>query len=134
MVLPVILIMILGVSEISRAMIRYNTLTRSVLDGARHAAALALLGTTGTVIIDQQLTNEVRNLVVFGNVNGTGTPVLSGLTTGQVSLVPVNSEEIRVDVTYPYVPLLGASIPSFGTGSDLSPAFTMQASISMRAL
>ena len=133
-VLPVILFMILGVTEISRAMIRYNALTKAVRDGARHAAAFALLGTTGTVVIDQQLTNAVRNVVVFGNVAGTGSAVLQGLAGGQVTLTAVNAEEIRVDVSYPYVPLLGNSIPSFGTGSDLSAAFTMQASVNMRAL
>ncbi|MGD8808329.1 MAG: TadE/TadG family type IV pilus assembly protein [Gammaproteobacteria bacterium] len=133
-VLPVILFMILGVTELSRVMIRYNALTKAVRDGARHASALALLGTTGTVMIDQALTDAVRNVVVYGNVAGTGTPVLEGLAAGQVTLSAVGAEEIRVDVTYPYVPLLGNSIPSFGTGSDLSAAFTMQASVNMRAL
>jgi len=133
-VLPVIMFMILGVTEISRAMIRYNALTKAVRDGARHAAAFALLGTTGTVVIDQQLVDAVRNVVVFGNVAGTGSPVLQGLAAGQVTLTAVNAEEVRVAVNYPYVPLLGNSIPSFGTGANLSAAFTMQASVNMRAL
>ena len=133
-VLPVILFMILGVTEISRVLIRYNALTKAVRDGARHASAFALLGTTGTVVIDQQLADAVRNVVVFGNVAATGTPVLEGLAAGQVTPTAVSAEQISVNVSYPYVPLLGNSIPSFGTGSDLSAAFTMQASVSMRAL
>jgi Flp pilus assembly protein TadG len=133
-VLPMILFLILGVTELGRVMIRYNALTKAVRDGARYASAYALLGTTGTVWIDGQLVSETRNVVVYGNAAGTGSPVLGGLATSQVSLTAVNAEEIRVSVVYPYVPMLGNSIPSFGTGSNLSAAFSMQASVNMRAL
>ena len=133
-VLPVILVLILGVTELGRAMVRYNTLTKAVRDGARHAASRALEGTTGLVNIDSALAAEVANVVVFGNPFGTGSPVVSDLAAGQISLSAVGTQEIRVDVAYPYIPLLGNSIPSFGTGSDLNLAFTMRASVNMRAL
>lgn len=133
-VLPVILFLILSVTELGRAMIRYNTLTKAVRDGARHASSKALEGTTGVVNIDATLVGEVQNVVVYGNPAGAGTALISDLAPGQVSLSAIGTREIRVDVDYPYVPLLGNSIPSFGTGSDLSLAFTMRASVNMRAL
>lgn len=133
-VLPVILFMILGVTEVGRLMIRYNALTKAVRDGARYASMYALDGTTGTVSIDPVLLGQVQNVVVFGNAAGLGSPVLSGLSAGQITLTPVGPDEIRVNADYPYIPLLGNSIPSFGTGGTLSTAFTMRASVNMRAL
>jgi hypothetical protein len=133
-VLPVLLMLLFAVTEIGRAIVRYNTLTKAVQDGARHAAAYALLGTTGQVTIDAQLQTEVRNIVVYGNRAGTGTPLLGGLLPGQVNLVDAGGDQIRVDVSYPYQPLFGAVLPNFGPGSSINTSFVMQASVSMRAL
>jgi Flp pilus assembly protein TadG len=133
-VLPVLLLLMLGVTELGRALIRYNTLTKTVQDGARFAAAYALLGTTGAVNIDAQLRTEVRNLIVYGNTAGSGTPLLGGLQPSHVQVVDVGGDQIRVDVSYPYVPLLGPVLPDFGLGSPTPMTFTMQASMSMRAL
>lgn len=133
-VLPVILLLMLGVMELGRVLVQYNTLTKALHDGARHAAAYALLGDSGTIAIDSQLASEVRNLVVYGNTAGTGDPLLDGLTTGQVSVAQDGTLQVRVDVAYPYVPALGPTLPNFGLGSSTSMSFTMQASLRMRAL
>lgn len=133
-VLPLILVLILGVTEMGRAMVQYNTLTKAVRDGARYAAAYALLGSTGTVNINTQLQTEVRNLVVYGNTGGTGSPMLIGLVPGQVSIVDAGGGEVRVDANYPYQPVTGPTLQTFGLGSSTPLAFNMQASVSMRAL
>jgi Flp pilus assembly protein TadG len=133
-VLPVLLLLLFGVTEIGRAIVRYNTLTKAVQDGARYAAAYALLGTTGAVNVDAQLLTEVRNVVVYGNTAGTGSPLLTGFQPVQVSLVDAGGDQIRVDANYAYQPLFGAVLPNFGLGSSISTAFVMQASVSMRAL
>lgn len=133
-VLPVMLLMILGVSEIGRALVRYNTLTKAVQDGVRHAAAYALLGSTGIVNIDAQLINEVRNIVVYGNPVGAGSPILEGLAPAQIELTSVGSGEVRVTASYPYQPLIGPGLPTFGLGATNSIAFNMQAAVTMRAL
>jgi Flp pilus assembly protein TadG len=133
-VLPMMLFLTLGVTELGRAMVRYNALTKSVRDGARYAAAYALLGAAETVYIDPKLLGEVRNLVVFGNPAGAGTPLLEGLATGQVNLVDAGNGNIRVDAVYPYQALIGPTLPSFGLGSSTSFSFNMQASVTMRAL
>jgi Flp pilus assembly protein TadG len=133
-VLPVLLALLFGITEIGRALVRYNTLTKAVQDGARHAAAYALLGTTGAVVIDAQLLTATRNVVVYGNTAGTGQPLLQGLQPSQVNLVDLGGDQIRLDAAYPYTPLFGAVLPNFGLGSSISTAFVMQASVSMRAL
>jgi len=133
-VLPVLLLLLFGVTEVGRLLVRYNALTKAMQDGARYAAAYALLGTTGAVNIDAQLQTEVRNVVVYGNPAGSGTPLLAGLQPSQIQVVDAGGDLVRVDVAYPYQPLLGNSLPNFGLGSSISTAFTMQASITMRAL
>lgn len=133
-VLPVLLVLLFGVTEIGRLIVRYNALTKAVQDGARYAAAYALLGTTGTVNIDAQLETEVRNIVVYGNKAGTGSPVLAGLQPAQIQLVDAGGDQIRVDAAYPYQPLFGSALPNFGLGSSIDASFVMQASVSMRAL
>ena len=133
-VMPLLLLLLFGVTELGRALVRYNTLTKAVQDGARHAAAYALLGTTGGVEVNAQLLAATRNVVVFGNTAGTGQPLLGGFTTGQVQLVDLGGDVIRVDAVYPYIPLFGAVLPDFGLGSSLGTAFVMQASVTMRAL
>lgn len=132
---PVLLLLMLGVAELGRALIRYNSLTKAVEAGARHAANYALLGTTGNVDLSARLIAETQNVVVFGNPNGVGTPILDGLAPGNIDVTAVSTEEVRVDVTYPYVPMFGTGIPSFGTGPDPGAlSFTMAAAVTMRAL
>lgn len=133
-VLPVLLTVLFAVTEIGRAMVRYNTLTKSVQDGARYAAAYALLGTTGAVNVDAQLQTAVRNIVVYGNRAGTGTPLMAGLQPAQINLVDAGGDQIRVDASYPYQPLLGVILPNLGLGTSTSLSFVMQAAVSMRAL
>jgi Flp pilus assembly protein TadG len=133
-VLPVLLLLLFGVTELGRALVRYNTLTKAVQDGARYAAAEGLLGTTGNVNVDAQLTTEVRNVVVYGNAAGNGTAVLPGLAPGQIQVIDAGGDEIRVEVAYPYTPLLGSALPTFGLGSSISAGFLMQAAVTMRAL
>jgi len=133
-VLPLILLLVFSVTEIGRAMMRYNTLTKSLQDGARHAAAYGLLGTTGAVLIDAALDAEIRNLVVFGDAQGNGTPLLEGFTPQQVSISVPQPGWIQVDASYPYVPAFGPTLPGFGFGSPGSLAFNLTASVTMRAL
>jgi Flp pilus assembly protein TadG len=133
-ILPVMLLLMLGVTEIGRLLIRYNALTKHVHEGARYAASQVLNGTTGTVVIDAQIETEVRNLVVYGNIAGTGNAYLENLAPNQITLVSDAPQEIRVDAVYPYQPLIGPAFPFFGLGSSTIGAFNMQASVSMRAL
>ena len=133
-VLPLLLTLLFAVTEIGRAIVRYNTLTKAVQDGARYAAAYALLGTTGAVTIDAQLQTQVRNIVAYGNRTGTGSPRMAGLLPAQINLVDAGGDQIRVDANYPYQPLLGVVLPNVGLGTSTSLSFVMQAAVSMRAL
>jgi hypothetical protein len=74
LILPLLLVLTFFTTEFGRAMYQYNSMTKSVRDAARYLS----------MQLPNTQTTEARNLVVYGNLAGTGTPVASGLTTGHV--------------------------------------------------
>jgi hypothetical protein len=75
LILPLMLVMTFVVTEFGRAIYQYNTLTKSVRDAARYLS----VQTPGTQV------TQAKNLVVYGNTAGTGTPLALGLTVSHVS-------------------------------------------------
>jgi hypothetical protein len=134
-VTPLLLLLLLGVGEIGKALIEYNTLNKSVREAARQVARTALLGTTGTVWIADELELEGQNLVVYGNIAGAGEPRLLGLTIDHVSVTPAGDNQVLIQASYPYVPLMGPVLETFGYGNDpVTGGMTLTASVVMRAL
>jgi Flp pilus assembly protein TadG len=131
--LPLLLFLMFATIEIGRAFMQYNTLTKAVRDGVRHLASSALYGQTGTILIDANLLTQTQNLVVYGNLNGAGTPVLPDFTAADVQATASSAEDIVVTATYSYQPF-APIIPGFGVGDNRSSLFTFQAQASMRAL
>lgn len=74
LILPLMLVLTFITTEFGRAMYQYNTLTKSVRDAVRYAS----VRTPNTQVA------EVRNLVVYGNPGGTGSPLALGLTLANV--------------------------------------------------
>lgn len=74
LILPFLLLLSITAVELGRAIWQYNALTKSVRDAARYLS----LQTPETHI------TQARNLVVYGNTGGTGSPLVIGLTTSQV--------------------------------------------------
>lgn len=119
-----------------RLLFQYNTLMKAVRDGARYAAAHASANnTTGIVTITPQLANQTRNLVVFGNIAGTGTPMLPRLATTNVVVNNPGNGFVRVVVTgYNFTPVIGNTLPSFGFGNAINLNMPLPATVQMRAL
>ncbi len=133
-VVPICLMLVVATAEFGRAFWQYNTLTKAVRDGARHAAGHALQGSTGTVSISGSLSTETRNLVVYGRTIAAGSPLLPGLTTGQVSVTDAGAGTVAVTATYPYSPIF-AFVPRFSFGSNVNTSsYTLQVAVTMRAL
>lgn len=131
-VLPVLLMLIFASAEFGRAFWQYNTLTKSVQDAARHAAGRGLFGSTGVVIVTDQLRTEVANLTVYGNTGGSGSPILAGLSTSGVTLESPGDGDILVRSQYTYAPIFGL-IPRFD-GTALATLYDFEAVVRMRAL
>ena len=100
--LPLMLVLLGGIAEFGRLFYTYSTLTNAVRAGARHASRWERnAGWTFP---------ETSNMVVYGDYSGGSTPILPGLTTGNVQVQangPVNNVDsvtVRI-VNYQYQPL-----------------------------
>lgn len=132
--LPVLLLLLMVTAEVGRLLSQYDTLTKSVRNGARYLASNALGGTTGVVAITPQVQTQTQNLVVSGNVNGSGSALLPNFVAANVTVTTVDSTHVSVTAAYAYQPLLGATLPNFGIGSPTSFSFPLTATVVMRAL
>jgi Flp pilus assembly protein TadG len=131
---PVLLFLMLATAEIGRMLFQYNTLAKAVRDGARYAAANAAVGTTRVVDITATTRTQTRNLVVTGNRLGTGAALLPGLNVNNVTVTDAGNGFVQVAATYDYIPILGATLPTFGLGAPVNLTMTLPATVVMRAL
>ena len=132
--LPVLLLVMMATAELGRAFYQYNTLEKSVRDATRYLSANAI--NDGTKLIDiSEYIDDVKNLVVYGDRNGNGAPILPSLVTDDVDVVEVASTHVQVSVNYAYQSMLGTSIPTFGFGSgNIDSTITFSSSSIMRGL
>jgi len=75
LVLPFLLLLTMTTTEFGRAIYQYNTIVKSLRAATRYLS----LQTPNT------MTTEATNLVVFGNIAGTGPALVPGLIVAQVS-------------------------------------------------
>lgn len=140
---PMLLLLLFGTVVFGEFLINYSTLNDGVRNAARYVAGAASNGTDGTLVTGgtwSTLAAQGTNLAVYGNVNGTGTPLLSGLTVGEITVTPVPANPpanlyntIVVSAAYPYQSLFGASMPDF-FGGTIATNFTLSISTTMIAL
>ncbi len=133
-VLPILLLAFLATAEIGRAMQQYNTLTKSVRDGGRHLATHALDDFTTSIVITPALETEAKNLARYGNIVGIGSTLLPNYADAHLTLDVPDAEHVSLVANYPYQPMLFNTLPLFGFGNDIPVQFTMQTSVTMRAL
>jgi Flp pilus assembly protein TadG len=104
-VLPLLLVLSLTSAELGRAVYRYNTTAKAVRDAVRFLS----VQTPGTHIAD------ARNLILYGNVAGTGSLLDSALTATNVPAPTwqtggsgplINTVTIRV-TGYQFRPMIG---------------------------
>ena len=103
-----------GVVEFGRVLWVHNALSDAARRGARYA-----------VLHSADDANKVRNMVVYGNENGTGTPMLPNLSTTNVNVnysqFALNKGTVSVSVTnYQFqfvIPIVGTTItmPNYTT-------------------
>jgi Flp pilus assembly protein TadG len=132
--LPVLLFLLFATAEVGRLISQYNTLTQAVRDGARYAASTAIGGTTGVISVTPAIQAAVANLVVTGSTAGTGSPLLPGFSTSNVSVTDAGNGYVSVSASYTYQPMVGASLPSFGLGAPINLAVTLNSAEVMPGL
>jgi hypothetical protein len=79
LILPLVLLLAFGITELGRAYYQYNTLSKAIRDGARYVSSHTYSSTN---------VGHAQRLVVYGQTVGGSTPVLPGLTTDMISVTP----------------------------------------------
>jgi Flp pilus assembly protein TadG len=130
-VLPLIALMFAATAEFGRYFYEYTTLAKASRIGARYLA---------TACIKPNEDVNAKNLVVYGNAAGTGSPVLDGLTPAYITIARKDStgadtlgvpRTVTVTVTgFKFQPLfdLGGLMNNNGLSLniDVKPSVTMR--------
>ncbi len=138
LVLPLLLLLLLALGEFGRMLFQYNTLLQASRDAGRYVASQAWNSTLGTVSLSSTLLTNTQNVAVYGVPANTGTPVVSGLTTGNVAVTAVSTDHVRVTITYTFCPVIGGGgcagvIPAL-FGNQMALSIPLVATTVMRAL
>lgn len=128
-VIPILLVLFAGVAEFGRYFYEYTTLAKASRLGARYLISKSRNSSTNYEAL-------AKNIVVYGNTAGSGSPILSGLSASNVQVSysgPVAGIPETVTVTivsYQHVPLfdLGGLLrnPSLSLAVDVKPSVTMR--------
>ena len=126
-VLPLFMLLFAATAEFGRYFYEYTTVAKASRVAARYLVTAKVSAANDSI---------AKNLVVYGNTAGSGTPVLSGLSTDNVQItrqggVPVLPETVTVSiVNYKHVPVfdLGKMLKSttISTAVDVKPSVTMR--------
>ena len=126
-VIPIFLLLFAATAEFGRFFYEYTTLAKAARVGSRYLATAPL--TTAEKDI-------AKNIIVYGNPAGTGSPVLTGLSTshvqitqaGGVAVIP-NTVTIQI-VGYEYEPIFDLGLltasEDLSLNIDVSPSVTMR--------
>jgi Flp pilus assembly protein TadG len=127
LVLVLMLTLFGAVAEFGRYFYEYQTLAKASRVGARYLATAPVNAAEDTI---------AKNLVIYGNTSGTGTPILSGLSATQVVItraggVPVLPQTVTVKILgYQHQTIfdLGklTNSPSLSLNIDVKPSVTMR--------
>lgn len=128
-VIPIFLLLFAATAEFGRFFYEYTTLAKAARAGTRY-------------MVTNPLTAEhkeiAKNLIVYGNPEGTGEPVLTGLskshvvisTAGGVAILP---HTVTIEIEgYQFQPLLDLGL--FTKSKDLSLNVDVSPSVTMRYL
>jgi Flp pilus assembly protein TadG len=128
-VIPILLVLFGAVAEFGRYFYEYTTVAKAARVGARYLASKSVNSSTNYEA-------QAKNLVVYGNIAGTGTPVLPGLSVANVQVQYVGGtagipDLIKVSiVSYQHQPIidLGKMLnnTSLSTNVDVKPSVTMR--------
>jgi Flp pilus assembly protein TadG len=126
-VIPIFVLLFGATAEFGRYFYEYTTLAKASRAGARYLATAAVNNAEDTV---------AKNIVVYGNTAGTGSPLMAGLTTGNVVItrqggVPVLPQTVKIQITnFKHEPIFDLGqllkVDSLSLHVDVKPSVTMR--------
>lgn len=102
-VLPLLVMLLFGITEIGRALYQQNTLYKSVSSGARYLARVNGVFDNCTTATGPWVTgpwpdttslNDAQNLIVYGNTSGSGSPLIPNLDDSGAITIEVESRPL----------------------------------------
>ena len=126
-VIPIFVMLFAATAEFGRYFYEYTTLAKASRAGARYLA---------TACVKTAEDTNAKNIVVYGNSAGTGSPVLTGMTTDNVTItrqggVPVLPETATVQIfNFKHQPIFDLGkllkLTSLSMNVDVKPSVTMR--------
>ena len=126
-VLPIFLMMFGAAAEFGRYFYEYTTLDKAARAGSRYLA---------TAAVNTNEDKKAKNIVVYGNPDGTGTPVVKGLTVDNVFIdraggVPTLPQTVTVRISdYKHQPIFDLGklikVPALSLNVEVKPSVTMR--------
>ncbi|MBC8028936.1 MAG: pilus assembly protein [Pyrinomonadaceae bacterium] len=126
-VLPIFVLLFAATAEFGRYFYEYTTLAKAARAGTRYLATSA---------VNANEDGKAKNIVVYGNEAGTGSPLIPGLTTGNVVItrqggVPALPQTVKVQIySFKHQPIfdLGklTKVTSLSLNVDVKPSVTMR--------
>lgn len=126
-VLPILVVLFAATAEFGRYFYEYTTLAKAARAGTRYLATSAVNATED---------GKAKNIAVYGNEAGTGSPLIPGLTTSNVVItrqggVPALPQTVKVQIySFKHQPIfdLGklTKVTSLSLNVDVKPSVTMR--------
>ncbi|HSL54765.1 MAG TPA: TadE/TadG family type IV pilus assembly protein [Pyrinomonadaceae bacterium] len=126
-VVPIFLMLFAATAEFGRYFYEYTTLAKGAQVGARYLSSAPTEAAEDT---------KAKNLVVYGNEAGSGTPILPGLSTSQVVItrqgpITLIPETVTIQIVgYQHQPIFNVGALTKSTGLslnvDVKPSVTMR--------
>lgn len=134
-VIPILVMLFAATAEFGRYFYEYTTVAKAARLGTRYLTSAAVKAAEDT---------KAKNLVVYGNAAGTGSPVLAGLSTSHVVItrqggVPLLPETVTVQIVgfkHQSIFDLGKLLKSqtLNLNIDVKPSVTMRYLLTQPAL
>ena len=136
---PLLALFFVAATELGYVYHTYTTLNKSLENGLRYLSGKSITGSLVTELKADDV-SVAKNLVVSGRPVG-GEPLVKGLTTTMVTIECVSAggggpncdvvdgiSTIRLQIDYPYTPLMGGAFNAM-TGTSLFPLTLTSSSI-----
>ncbi|AIW13181.1 TadE/TadG family type IV pilus assembly protein [Vibrio tubiashii] len=122
--IPVLLLVMMAITEFGNALIRYNTLNKMAQNGIRYATT----DIAGSASYDQIADiSEIKNIVVYGHssVGDGSTPMVEGVSTSDVAVSHSNGY-VTITISHEYTPMMTAFDTDFNFTVPLNSSAMMR--------
>lgn len=138
LLLPLLMVLVVGICEMSFVFFHLNILNKSVQDAARYFSdpKQAKKGIPNSVIdlssLNQAAINATKNLVIYGSISNSGNSLMPSATKYTVNITSPLPNHIQVTANYQHDFMLKGLLNSVTGGKVPADFYTLTASAVMR--